>query len=1072
MKPPDVSDRECFLKNRDHEVCAQLDEGPRWLPWMALLFAFSLGFAAAAMPLDEAEKPEETATAAPLEEAMQLDAEALALFQAGDLENAERLTERALAFRRQTLEPDHPLIASSLGNLGWIRYAAGDLTAAVSLFARQVEMLEKTLGAAHPEVIGSLELIWTTLWEAGDLAGALPYLERAIAAHEQALGSDHPDLAPQLETVASLYQELGDLGAAVAAQRRALEIHRKTPGYPPAELAVKLTNLAHGHLVAGEFEAAAPLYEEVLAIREKVFGRDHVETAMTVNNLAMVSRETGDLRTARQLYERARRAFERAVAADEADSENLMRLSTTISNLGTLHLTLGDLETARDYLERALEIGERALGPEDPAVASTLNNLGSVFWQLGDLEAAYDHHRRALEISRLALGSEHPEIATLHLNLGSIADSRGDFETAATAYATALAIFDTSLGPRHLKTAEALNSLGTLQHRRGSLEAGRETLERALEVRLQTRGPEHPDTAITLENLGLLHLARGDVGRALEFVDRALKAQESSLEALTTLGSERERRHYLRTFLGSTLTAVSLHAHFAPDDPRALELAFTTLLRRKARELDASAGIQQRLRQRGRVEDRELLERLAVRREAWAQLLLQSDDPAPDEHQAAERQARFEELRLEIERLERELATRSESAGELGDRLTLEDVQARVPPRSALVELTLYNPFDPVTLEAGEPRYAAYVLRRSGKPQWVALERMSVVNEGVDLLRRALAGNRQDVEQLGRRLDEATLARVRPLLGDAEELLLSPDGALQLIPFAALIDEQRRYLIERYRISYLTSGRDLIRSHAPAPRRQPALVIGGVSFGRPPEAATEDRNSAATRPSELRFKSLSGTAAEARTIARVFDLPADRLLTGTAATETALKSVHGPYFLHLATHGFFLGAAEDEPLDVLLRSGLALAGVHGRRPAKDGDDNPTDDGLLTALEVASLDLEGTAMAVLSACDSGRGEVRVGEAVQGLRYSLALAGARTQVMTLWQVADKPTRKLMESWYRQLERGVGRSEALRRTQLAALTGRPLPATEARLAAHPYFWAGFLLAGDTGPLPAGEP
>jgi CHAT domain-containing protein len=182
--------------------------------------------------------------------------------------------------------------------------------------------------------------------------------------------------------------------------------------------------------------------------------------------------------------------------------------------------------------------------------------------------------------------------------------------------------------------------------------------------------------------------------------------------------------------------------------------------------------------------------------------------------------------------------------------------------------------------------------------------------------------------------------------------------------------------------------------------------------------------------------------------------------------------------LHIATHGFFLedlyltstsgrGAQalnddlqrtlldlEPEQLErrgvriesPLLRSGLALAGANEHKE----DDN----GILTALEVTGLNLWGTKLVVLSACDTGVGEVKNGDGVYGLRRALALAGAETQLMSLWAISDSATRELMVAYYRKLQQGQGRGEALRRVQLEMLK-------QARWR-HPYFWASFIQSG----------
>jgi CHAT domain-containing protein len=232
----------------------------------------------------------------------------------------------------------------------------------------------------------------------------------------------------------------------------------------------------------------------------------------------------------------------------------------------------------------------------------------------------------------------------------------------------------------------------------------------------------------------------------------------------------------------------------------------------------------------------------------------------------------------------------------------------------------------------------------------------------------------------------------------------------------------------------------------------------------------ESPKSAGINLAQIYFPPLKGAADEARALKAI--LPQATVLTGGQATEAALKQLHSPSVLHVATHGFFLrdqelklvgardigaatvrsGAFPNRPVEnPLLRSGLALAGVNQRLGRADQE----DDGVLTALEAAGLDLWGTKLVVLSACDTGVGEVKNGEGVFGLRRALSLAGSETQVMSLWPVSDRGARDLMIEYYKALERGEGRGDGLRRVQLEMLKRKGRR--------HPFYWASFIQSGE---------
>jgi CHAT domain-containing protein len=348
--------------------------------------------------------------------------------------------------------------------------------------------------------------------------------------------------------------------------------------------------------------------------------------------------------------------------------------------------------------------------------------------------------------------------------------------------------------------------------------------------------------------------------------------------------------------------------------------------------------------------------------------------------------------------------------------------------------------------------------------RWKDLGDARQIDEEIDAYRQALRDPRRgDVRQLARELDEKLMQPVRSMGMEARHLILSPDGEQNLLPFEALVDEQGHYLIQNYSISYVTTGRDLLRMQIPRTARSEPVVVANPSFGEPPLVQVARQGM-----SSVYFAPLAGTAEEARELKSLF--PEAKVLTGSQANKRELERVASPTILHIATHGFFLENPVNAPEDKkpvnptkrdvrgihatlktenpLLRSGLALAGAN-----LDQDDN--EDGILTALEASSLNLWGTKLVTLSACDTGIGEVKNGEGVYGLRRAFIIAGAETVVMSLWPISDSVTRDLMSSYYRGLREGLGRGEALRRAQLAMLNrkGHELP----------FYWASFIQVGE---------
>ena len=530
--------------------------------------------------------------------------------------------------------------------------------------------------------------------------------------------------------------------------------------------------------------------------------------------------------------------------------------------------------------------------------------------------------------------------------------------------------------------------------------------------------------------------------------------------------------------MNTPIKASSLQTKYAPEDALAVELAATTVLRQKGRVLDAVARNFTELRRRAAAPDAELIDNFNKITKQLAAFVLEKPDDAPP----AEYLAKIKTLTDERERIEDNISRRAAGYFPKSTPVTLAAIQSAVPTDAALVEFVVYTPSATASNSAAnsnENRYIAYVIRNQSAVRWKDLGSAAEINAAIDELRKAFRDpKRTDVQRLARRADALIMEPIRALTGDSKHLFISPDGELNLIPFEALVDQENHYLIENYSVTYLTSGRDLLRMQAAKTSKSKPLIIANPMFGaaqaeqtiavkqsrKPAPRENKPRSvTGARNMSDTYFAPLGGTTQEARSIQNLF--PEALFLSGAQATETALKQTIAPQILHIATHGFFLEdkdsqsgkptATRDAKTTVktenpLLRSGLALAGANRH----DAGDN-TDDGVLTALEASGLNLWGTKLVVLSACDTGLGEIKNGEGVYGLRRSFVLAGAESMVMSLWSVSDYATRELMTDYYKNLKNGMGRGAALRAVQLDMLKRKGRT--------HPFYWAGFIQSGE---------
>ena len=820
----------------------------------------------------------------------------------------------------------------------------------------------------------------------------------------------------------------------------------------------------------GKSAEARSFLIRAIEIRERVSGPNSYGLAAPLNMLAGNFEEAGDYASAEPLRLRGVKIAELARGPEHAE------VARYLVSLGGHYQKRGDDIKAEEVFQRTLRIFERTHTAENHGVAALLTALGGIYYAKGDYGNAEKNYQRARAIFEKLLGPDDFHIESTYISLGRVAYDAGDYANAETMFARALSLREKALGPEGLGIPQRLNDLAMLYITTGDYAKAEAFYQRALSIP-ERAGMNDPSVLETLFGLSRLYAAQGRPSEALKFQKRASEIEEHLIELNLAAGSEREKLAFLSNLATRSSRNISLHASIESKNPVARDLALTTILRYKGRALDAMANSLAALRGRSGKAEQGLFDKMNEVTSQLTQLVLNG----PMNTSVAEHQNKVKALEKQRETLEADISRLSAGFYSKAEPVTVSAVQAAIPEEAALIEFAVYQPFDPKAPDNqkayGDPHYIAYVLRHTGEVQWAELGDAKKIEDAIGALRRAVRSpTRTDVRNLARAVDEKVMRPARALLGDSKRLLISPDGDLNLIPFEALVDEHGRYLVEQHAFVYLTSGRDLLRLKTQRESKSSPVVFADPIFGDPPLVSSAQGsggnglNRARFNYSQIFFGPLPGVGDEVRALKTL--LPQATFLTKEQATEAALKRVHAPSILHIATHGFFLdndSSAENREAakpsgktrlgkwvsrldNPQLRSGLALAGANQGRSGE-------EDGVLTALEATALDLWGTKLVVLSACDTGVGDVKNGDGVYGLRRALFLAGTESQLMSLWPVSDRSTRDLMTGYYQALVQNVGRGEALRQVQLQMLHNRRR--------SHPYYWASFILAGEWADL-----
>nr|QKW93740.1 photosystem I assembly protein Ycf3 [Vitiosangium cumulatum] len=925
----------------------------------------------------------------------------------------------------------------------------------------------------------------TKLWKAGKYAEAITQGEQALKLREAALGDSHLEVAASLNQLGNLCWMQGDPARAEPLLQRALAIREAALGKQHPHVAQSLYDLALLYVRQGLYSRAEPLFERALAIREAAFGQQHPDVARTLNSLA-------NLYVWQGLYSRAEPLFERTLAIQEAAlGQQHPEFAQTLNNLAILYSRQGLYSRAEPLFERALAIREAVLGKQHHAVAQTLNNLALLYKGQGLYSRAEPLYERALAIKEAALGKQHPDVAAPLDNLANLYSLQGLYSRAEPLYERALAIREAALGKQHPHVAYALNNLALLYTWQGVYSRAEPLYERALAIKEAALGKQHPEFASSLKDLAQLRLAQSQRARAVPLLTRAFSISELRLRQEALDFSESRLASFLQFLRSEEDFLYSLlRAH--PGDAHVRRLALSSVLLRKGRSVEETANTSRTIYLSLGDEDRSTFERLRGLRTQLATLSHQG----PGSLSPSDYQQRLKSLVEQGDALETQLARHSAPLRALttlpGPDHIIDRVAAALPKDGALVEFVAYTdrpvvptPGTPQSQLPGELRYLAFVLLPNATIRTVDLGRAAAIDQAASTFRDALASSDAAWQGPAQALYSLAFRPLLPLLGNARRLFLAPDGQLNLVPFDALHDG-KGLLVDSFHFTYLTSGKDLLpRPQDIAPPRS-VVVLADPDFGASPSTAPgEQRQSPAlaqrSSSAERFFSSLRadlakqtwallpGTRQEAEAIQQL--LPQAQLFLGAEASKQRLLTLPVPGVLHIATHGFFLedsatpeasravghfGALSGTPAtqnlpDPLLRSGLVLSGAAAQEP------HAPDGSLVTALELAGLDLWGTELVVLSACETGRGDVKLGQGVYGLRRALISAGAETVVSSLWKVSDDTTRQLMQGYYRHLLAGEPRVAALREAMLELRQAHP----------HPYAWAPFIALGRDAPL-----
>ena len=992
----------------------------------------------------------------------------------GNYDKALEYYIQALTISEKILGKEHPNYAFCLSNIGDCYGDLGDYNKALEYHQQALAILESVYGKEHSTYVTSLTDVGDCYANLRNFTKALECFLEALAINEKIYGKIHPNYGSSLYYIGDFYNFLGDYAHALEFYRQALTIRETLYGNEHPDYVSNLDDIGDCYKYLNDYAHALEFYQQALTISELLYGQDNLDYVSRLSNVEICSLELGVYDKALEFCQQALTILEKLFGKEHPE------YASTLNEIGIIYYDLGIYDKSLEFCQQALQIRERLFGKEHPDYASSLNEIGNHYSARNNYEKALECYLQVLVIVENVYGNDSLLYANCLNNIGACYPDLGDYTKALEYHQRALAIREKVYGKEHPDYALSLNNIGACYHDLGDYAKALEYYLQSLAIREKVYGKEHPDYALSLDNIGSCYSDLGDYAKAAEcFSAYSSLAGDLVTRTFSSL-TESQRESFWKKY--SFFYTNRLYDYSTTiSSPQMNIAAYDGALLGKGLLLNAETEMRKLILESG---DEEALLMYNEVQESRIRLDKIYENPVGKKEQ-------IDSLNNDIEVRQQELMKRSKTFGDYTRNLALKwtDVQAALGKKDIAIEFETYTRQDTTF-------YIALTLRPGyTEPHLVELFNSKELD--------GLKPRDYDKTPFSNRIYQSARmtglvwGKLEEELRGAENVFFSPAGELHNIGIEYFLDEDGEHLLSEKRNYYrLTSTRELAKEHQ-IHRMSDATVYGGIDYNVTPgtkltgnETESERLALAAARSYMLDSLSvkrgggdvwtyLEGSEKEARAVSSTLTSMRVRneLLDGERGTEESFKALSGAKkdVIHISTHGFYYQSEKDaghDHMDVssfmlgdesiapkedkaLTRSGLLFAGANNTFAGKE---IPLDveDGVLTAKDISRMDLRGTDLVVLSACQTGLGEVS-GDGVFGLQRGFKKAGVQSIVMSLWEVDDTATKIMMTRFYENLAKGRSKYDAFLEAQKYL---RKYVDEEGRTYDEPEYYAAFVL------------
>ncbi len=796
-----------------------------------------------------------------------------------------------------------------------------------------------------------------------------------------------------------------------------------------SELAYMKTIASEGLLYAttGRFAHAEKFTAKALELRESVLGKTHMAVAASLNNYAVLHYNLGN-------YNESEKEFVAALDVIKANKQQgAIPYALVLNNQAMLFQSMGRYDAAVKLMQDALEIATKAEGSKPKHLLKFFSNLALLYQQM----EKYTEAEKIYEGLEKRLQKGKPEFANMLNNVAILAMLMKKEDRVEDMLKQSAEIYKSSLGENGPAYAKVISDLGNFYRYKGRYADAEPLLQKVLDIREQVFGDAHPLYVQSKEDLAILFWKKKDLAKAYPLYHEAMEKTLDFVNRYFPPMSESEKTKYwdilsprFQRFYNFAVEASSTNKDIIPAlfEYRAATKGLLLNSTRKISEGILNSGNQQLVDDYIKwIDQKELL----------------TGFYAYSKEELKEQSVNLDSMEAEVNRMEKKLSENSKEFANFyfTGKTKVAEIQKVLKPDEALIEIIRVRNFDQVFTD--EARYLGLVITKANpQPKIILLE------NGNELENKYSKGYKLSIKN--KLNDEQSYAQYwtpfEPEMKGKKKIFVSLDGIYNQVNLYTLKKAGGDYLINQIDIILVGNPRDLVINNdkGKSTAAKKATLIGFPDYG----AGV--------------LVQLPGTKVEVDGINKVLKSSGYQVAEWTQreATETNLKLAKKVSILHIATHGYFLkdvektswpiGVHVDNARDnVLLRSGLMLTGASEAGKLTSGLDS-SNNGIMTSYEAMNLDLKGTNLVVLSACETGLGEIKAGEGVYGLQRAFLVAGAEAIIMSLWKVDDAATQQLMNSFYANWIKSGDKQKAFKQAQLQLMTKSK----------EPFYWGAFVM------------